>query len=72
MALSVRWALGVPGDILKPLGFLVGFPGDSESKESVCNAGHLDLISGSGRSPGEGNGYPLQYSCLENSTNRGA
>ena len=37
-----------------------------------CNAGKVGLISGSGRSPGEGNGKPLQYSCLENSTDRGA
>ena len=37
-----------------------------------ANAGDLDLIPGSGRSPGEGNGYPLQYSCLENSMDRGA
>ena len=39
----------------------------SSSKESACNAGHLSLIPGSGRSPGEGNGNPLQYSCLEKS-----
>ena len=38
--------------------------GDSEGKESACNAGDLGLIPGSGRSPGEGNGYPPQYSCL--------
>ena len=38
----------------------------SDSKESACNAGDLDLIPGWGGSPGEGNGYPLQYSCLEN------
>ena len=43
-----------------------GFPGGSEVKVSVCNAGDLGLIPGSGRSPGEGNGNPLQYSCLEN------
>ena len=43
-----------------------GFPGGSESKESACSAGDLGLIPGSGRSPGEGNGYPVQYSCLEN------
>ena len=49
----------------------MGFPGGSESKESACNAGDLGLISGLGRSPGEGNGYPLQYSCLENSMDRG-
>jgi len=41
------------------------------SKESACNAGDLGLIPGSRRSPGEGNGYSLQYSCLENSTDRG-
>ena len=48
----------------------MGFPGGSESKESACNAGDPDLIPESGRSSGEGNGYPLQYSCLENSTDR--
>ena len=46
--------------------YSVGFPGGSDSKESACNAGNLGLIPGSGRSPGEGNGNPLQYSCLEN------
>ena len=46
--------------------------GDSDSKESACNAGDLGLIPGSGRSPGDENGYPLQYSCLENSMGRGA
>ena len=44
----------------------------SDGKESACNAGDLGLIPGSGRSPGEGNGYPLQYACLENSLDRGA
>jgi len=44
----------------------VGFPGGSDGKESACNAGNLGSIPGSGRPPGEGNGYPLQYSCLEN------
>ena len=43
----------------------------SDSKESACNAGDLDLIPGWGGSPGEGKGYPLQYSCLENSMDRG-
>ena len=47
------------------------FPGSSGGKESACNAGDPGLIPGSGRSPGEGNGNPLQYSCLENSTDRG-
>ena len=49
-----------------------GFPGGSDSNESSFNAGELGSIPGSGRSPGEGNGYPLQHSCLENSMNRGA
>ena len=49
-----------------------GFPGGSEGKESACNAGDLGSIPGSGRSPGGGNGNPLQYSCLENSMDRGA
>ena len=44
----------------------VGFPGGSEVKASSCNAGDLGLIPGLGRSSGEGNGNPLQYSCLEN------
>ena len=44
----------------------MGFPGGSDSKESVCNAGDLDSIPGLGRSPGGGHGNPLQYSCLEN------
>ena len=48
------------------------FPGGSEVKASACNAGDLDSIPGSGRSPGEGNGNPLQYSCLENPMDRGA
>ena len=50
----------------------MGFPGGSDGKESTCNAGDTGLIPGSGRSPGEGNGYPLQYSCLENAMDRGA
>ena len=49
----------------------MGFPGGSDDKESACSAGDLGSVLGSGRSPGEGNGYPLQYSCLENSMNRG-
>ena len=48
------------------------FPGSSEGKESAFNAGDLGSIPGWGRSPGEGNGNPLQYSCLENSMDRGA
>ena len=50
----------------------MGFPGGSESKESACNAGDLGSIPGSGRSPREDNGNPLQYSCLKNPMDRGA
>ena len=50
----------------------MGFPGGSDAKESTCNAGDLGLIPGSERSPGEGNGNPLQYSCLGNPMDRGA
>ena len=46
--------------------------GGSDRKESACNARDPGLISGSGRHPGEGNGNPLQYSCLENPIDRGA
>ena len=49
-----------------------GFPGGSEGLESACNGRDLGLIRGSGRFPGEENGYPLQYSCPENSMDRGA
>ena len=48
------------------------FPGGSVGKASVYNAEDLGSIPGSGRSPGEGNGNPLQYSCLENPMDRGA
>ena len=49
-----------------------GFPGGSEVKTSACNAGDLGSIPGLGRSPGEGNGSSLQYSCLENPMDGGA
>jgi len=49
-----------------PYQHFLGFPGGSDGKESICNARDLDSILGSGRSPGEGNGNPLQYSCREN------
>ena len=50
----------------------MGFLGGSIDKESSCNAGDPGSVPGLERSPGEGNGNPLQYSCLENSMNRGA
>ena len=49
----------------------MGFPGSSDSKESACNMGDLGSIPGLGRSPGEGNSCPLQYSGLGNSMDRG-
>ena len=50
----------------------IGFPGGSEGKEFTCNAGDPSSIPGSGRYPGEENGYPLLYSCLENPMDRRA
>ena len=49
-----------------------GFPGGADAEESACNAGDPGLIPGSGRGPGEGNGNPLQFSCLGNPVGRGA
>ena len=49
-----------------------GLTGGSDCQESACNSGDWSLIPGSGRSPGKGNGNPLQYSCLENPMDRGA
>ena len=54
------------------ISLLIGFPGGLEGKASACNEGNLGLIPGMGRSPGEGNGNTLQYSCLENPTGGGA
>ena len=50
----------------------MGFPGGADGRESACSVGDLGLIPGLERSPGEGNGNPLQYPCLENSMDRGA
>ena len=58
--------------ILVSLNFKLGFPGRSVVKNPPANAGDVGLIPGSGRSPGEGNGNPLQYSCLENPIDREA
>ena len=49
----------------------MGLPWCSDGKESACNVGDPGLIPGLGRSPGEGNGYPFQFSCLEKSMDRG-
>ena len=64
--------LGIPAAVGFTLIFLLGFPGGSEVKASACIAGDLGSIPGLGRSPGEGNGNPLQYSCLENPMDGGA
>ena len=55
-----------------PTTVFLGFPGDSDVRESTCNVGDMGSILGLGRSPGGGHGNPLQYSCLENLTDRGA
>ena len=57
---------------LEPNTFEKGFPGGSAVRNPPANAGDADLIPGSERSPGAGNGNPLQYSCLENPMDRGA
>ena len=51
---------------------MLGFPGGSDGKDSACSVGDLGSVPGLGRSPGEGNGNPLQYSGLENPRDRGA
>ena len=61
----------LPGALLQLLLPLWDFPGGSDGEESVCNAGDLGSIPGSGRSPGEGNGNSLWYSCLDNPMDRG-
>ena len=52
--------------------FWSALPGGPDGKESVCNTGDMGLIPVLGRSSGEGNSYPLQYSCLENSLDKGS
>ena len=65
-----KWSLRVL--FIQGLGQEWGFPGGSKVKASACNAGHLGSIPGLGKSPGEGNGNPLQSSCLENPMGGGA
>ena len=67
---GVSWP--VANNFSDPLRFLSGLSGVSDGKESACNTGDLSLTPGLGRSPEGGNGYPLQYSCLENSMDRGS
>ena len=63
--------IGLPTNSTTPL-YREGFPGGSDGKEPACSAEDLSSVPGLGRSPGEGNGNPLQYSCLENPRERGA
>ena len=76
-SLCSNYELAITSSILMLSSFLLHssnaceyFPGGSDGKESACNAGDLGSIPGSGRSPGEGNGYPLQYSHMEKSMHR--
>ena len=68
------WGMIMWGEIIffYVIPFVSGFPHSSVGRESACNAGNLGSIPGLGRSPGEGNGNPLQYSCLEKLMDRGA
>ena len=65
--LVALWPRGPAGPEIEPMS-----PGGSDCEESACNVGDQGLIPGSGRSPEEGNGTPLQYSCLENPMDGGA
>ena len=69
--LFIHLFLSFPGGLDDKDSAFGDFPGSSDGKESACSAGELSSIPGSGRSPGEGNGNPLQYSCLENPMDRG-
>ena len=70
--LDLTQILGQIHSFTNHLCLLYGFPGGSDGKASVCNAGDLGSIPGLGRSPGEGNGSSLQYSYLENPMDCGA
>ena len=67
---GINWEIGI--DVYTLLYVKGGFPGGSDGEGPACNARDLGSIPGSERSPGEGNGSPLQYSCLENPKDRGA
>ena len=70
MFLSAKEIMGVQIFLFSCLMLYLRFPGGPDGKESACNTGDLGYIPGSGRSPGEGNGNPLQHSCLDNSMDR--
>ena len=69
--ICLLWTIHI-GEIIQYVSHFshLGFPGSSEGKVSVCNAGDLGSIPRLGISPGEGNGHPFQYSCLENAMDR--
>ena len=69
---SVQLRAQLYSDYVTGYDWTMGFPGGSDGRETACNAGDWGSIPGSGRSPGEGNGNPLQYSCLENPMDGGA
>ena len=69
---TVSMAMAIIINIYIELIYIIGFPHSSVSKSSACNAGDPGSIPGSGRSPREGNGHPLQYSCPKNPMDRGA
>ena len=69
---TVNEVVRVRHDWVKLTFLFIGFPGGWDGKESTCHAGGLGSIPGLGRSPGEGNGNPLQYSCLEDPMDKGA
>ena len=71
-SLALQRSLRICIEKMEPVHSNAVFPGGSDGKESGCNAGDLGLIPESGRSSGEGNGNPLQYSCLENPMDRRA
>ena len=72
LSASALLAFGLDGYVLGTILYMVGFPCGSDGKESSCNAGDPGSVPGLRRSHGEENGYPLQYSCLETSMDRGA
>ena len=72
MTHTVKTASISTGRLYQPTSRRLGFLGGSDSKESTCNAGDVSLIPGLGKSAGEENGNPPQYSCLEKSMDRGA
>ena len=70
--MTIRSILSEHTGLIRPILLFSGLPRWFSGKEFACQAGDIGLISGSERSPGEGNGNPFQYSCLENPMDRGA